>query len=540
MSETNILYKVLWVEDEDIFVKPLKIMSKKYGLKLDRYTNWQEAQEALEKDFDSYSAIILDAHCKLKPNSSPDSPENKLFLQVVLVKLEGIFGKKQKYIPWYIFSGQIKNEEMTGSFRTAIISREQRKEEWGEMLYDKTADEGSDKHYEALLKKILEVAKTQSNNIVLYRYKEVLKYLGGESLIDGNARQRLLRMLGALYYPEKNINFEYAGNPLRKVLERLFRAANRNGLLSKGCFDDQNRLILLNASRYLGGETINCYKGREITHKSRWGEEGESIFPNDIAMMVKNILNFSGADSHTEEDEEPYLIEEGNKELFFGYVMQLCHVIKWFGEYVDAHPDKDANMAHEKIIEILPDSNSFKGKSSTVLSDDSGILYIEMEGYKFKLSYKCKKNVEIGKDATIKNVILNNKDDSEKYPYFVVSVEKPKGNSIAEEQKSESNGDNNDDEQNAQTEAPAVTIDQLKGESGVVLTGRTCLYITVKGVQCKLKKELNKIATVGQQATIESIVPNGDDDASDYPYIIVGILKQESDSKTNIDQNDNE
>ena len=537
MSETNILYKVLWVEDEDILVKQLKIKSKRFGLKLDRYTNWQEAKEVLVKDFDSYSAIIFDAHCKLKPDS-PDT-EKIFFLPEALIELEGIFGKKQKYIPWYVFSGQIKNEEMTSSFQTAVIFRKRFNIEWGEMLYDKTADEGSDKHHETLFRKIQEVARTQSNNIVLYRHKDVFKYLGGESLIDGSARQRLLRMLGALYYPEENIKFEYAGNPLRKVLERLFRAANRNGLLSKGCFDDQSRLILLNASRYLGGETINCYKGREITHKSRWGEEGESIFPKDIAMMVKNILNFSGAESHTEEDEEPYLIEDGNKELFFGYVMQLCHVIKWFGEYVDAHPDKNANMAHENIIEILPDSNSFKGKSSTVLSDDSGILYIEMEGYKFKLSYKCKKNVEIGRDATIKNVILNNKDDSEKYPYFVVSVVKPKGNSIAEEQKSESNGDNNDNEQNAQTEAPAVSIDQLEGESGVVLTGRTCHYMTVKGVHCKLKKELGKIVTVGQQTTIGRIVPNGGNDAGDFPYIIEEIVKQESDSKTNIDQNDN-
>ena len=421
MSETNIPYKVLWVEDEDSFVRPLKVMSKKnYCLELEPYSNWQNAQEALEKDFDSYSAIILDAYCK----PDPSSPERVYFLHIALSKLEGVFGRKQKYIPWYVFSGQIMKEGMAGYLEAAFYSRKQFKEEWGEMLYDKTAKKGESNHHEAMFENIRRVASQASNNIVLYRHAEVFKYLGGESLIDGNARQRLLRMLGALYYPEDNIKFEYAGNPLRKVLERLFRAANRKGLLSKGCFDDQNRLILLNASRYLGGETIKCYKGRDVTHKSRWGEDGETVFPKDIAMMVKNILNFSGADSHTEEDEEPYLIEEGNKELFFGYVMQLCHVIKWFGEYIEEHPDKDVNLAHEKIIEILPDPDSFKGKSSTVLSDDYGILYIEMEGYKFKLSYKCKNFVEIGKDATIERIVLNTKEDSEKYPYFVIDIVK--------------------------------------------------------------------------------------------------------------------
>ena len=155
MSETNILYKVLWVEDEDIFVRPLKIKSKiRYGLELDRYTNWQEAQEALEKDFDSYSAIILDAYCK----PDPSSREKVYFLQIALSKLEGVFGRKQQYIPWYVFSGQIMKEGMAGFFEAALYSRKQFIE-WGEMLYDKTADEGSDMHHEALFKKIQDVAK---------------------------------------------------------------------------------------------------------------------------------------------------------------------------------------------------------------------------------------------------------------------------------------------------------------------------------------------------------------------------------------------
>ena len=68
-------------------------------------------------------------------------------------------------------------------------------------------------------------------------------------------------------------------------------------------------------------------------------------------MFVKNILNFSSSDSHTNED-DPYVIEEDKKEIFFGYVLQLCHVVKWVGHYIESNPDIEVNRSKTKVISI--------------------------------------------------------------------------------------------------------------------------------------------------------------------------------------------
>ena len=136
-------------------------------------------------------------------------------------------------------------------------------------------------------------------------------------------------MLSELYYPEENLNFVYEGNPLRKVIEYLFRTANKYGLLPDELVNDKDIVVLQWSSLYLAGKNVK-YKDDV---KIRYGEEGCKVFNDEISSMVKNILTFTNIDSHTSED-NPYVIEETKKELFFGYALQLCHVIKWFGEYI--------------------------------------------------------------------------------------------------------------------------------------------------------------------------------------------------------------
>ena len=43
-------------------------------------------------------------------------------------------------------------------------------------------------------------------------------------------------------------------------------------------------------------------------------------------------------------------INENEKELFFGYVLQLCHVIKFFGHFAEAHEDKAMNLSMIKKV----------------------------------------------------------------------------------------------------------------------------------------------------------------------------------------------
>ena len=204
--------------------------------------------------------------------------------------------------------------------------------------------------------------------------------------------------------------------------------------------------MLLDANRYLSGLNINCYNGRELKHQARWGNPGigkdgkggDCVFPSEIGEIGRAILNFSNSDSHTEEEDMPYLIEENKKEVFFGYVLLLCHVIKFFGQYVEAHSDIDANIANQRTmpLEEMPKRTSTKKDSSSKREvpkielpnkDDilKNVYLIQKDSNGNFYCGRCKLSSDISlKSGMVKIVELidNTGNDAEAYPYIAVKV----------------------------------------------------------------------------------------------------------------------
>ena len=69
-------YKVLWVEDDLSIIESYQITAEAKDIELDVATNWEEAEKKLRINFNEYSAIILDAQCKIKKD---DKVASKLF-----------------------------------------------------------------------------------------------------------------------------------------------------------------------------------------------------------------------------------------------------------------------------------------------------------------------------------------------------------------------------------------------------------------------------------------------------------------------------
>ena len=101
----EMFYKVLWVEDDLSIIRGYQITAESKDIELDVATNWEEAEEKLRINFNEYSAIILDAQCKIK---KADTVASKLFLGHVSVRISRIFGEKHKFIPWYVLSAKMK------------------------------------------------------------------------------------------------------------------------------------------------------------------------------------------------------------------------------------------------------------------------------------------------------------------------------------------------------------------------------------------------------------------------------------------------
>ena len=402
-SMEDTIYKVLWIDDQPEIVQGYQLLAGLRNIQLIHFENWKDAQSTLDKEFGELTAIILDANCKWDTSELAPS---EMFLGNVLTSLMQLFGDRHREIPWYILSaGTMTNFD---TITNVLIGRERRarEAEWGATVYfkDKIAEQKAEN---PLFDNIIKAGQSQSNNIVLYRHRDTFKYMGEGALMSDAARKILLKALAALYYPEENLGFEFAGNPLRKVLEYMFRSANRQGLLPDEFFDKNGNPVLWDSMQYMSGmEPSNI--------KFRYGAEGETIFPKRQNLLILNILNFVNEDSHTGKDEDaPYIIDAESKDLFFGFLFQLLHVIKFYGQFAESHLDVEANKAKKQKIQTAADL--VIGKEGYVLN-----------GFKFKyvgdtkLSHKLE--CQVGQKVRIDQATLNTGSDKDKYPTYATKV----------------------------------------------------------------------------------------------------------------------
>lgn len=416
------IYKVLWVDDDPNIVEGYRLAAGKRNIILLHALHWADAQVILEREFDELTAIILDANCKWDAKSSIYGE----FLRDVLSQLNKRQGRADKYIPWYILSAGTmeKFDEVVGH----AIDRE-RKEmepEWGQTLYLKDQIKSAGKN-NPLFDNIRKVGARRSNNIILYRHRSAFRYLGDGSYFSAEARHIMLKVLSAMYYPEENLGYTYAGNPIRKVIEYMFRGANKWGLLPNDFFDDLGNVNIWDSMQYLFGQNPNNIPIRfgNIGTKKDYSDY-DSVLPVSCLNLFKGILNFLNVDSHTKpvEDNEPYTINVPAKDLFFGYAMQILYLISYLGNYIDSHQDVKANLAKATKLEtgvkeargddLLAKYKNFTG---TICQDSLGNYHID----KCLLSYNGYHPV--GKQATITKVDWNTKQSKDLYPLFAVYID---------------------------------------------------------------------------------------------------------------------
>lgn len=410
----DVIYKVLWVDDQEEIVDSTKLDADSFGIELDHYSNWQEAEVALRNNFEDYTAIILDAFCKVKPNEDMKD----VFISAVLPSLTLICGEKNRFIPWYILSaGTMKDFSRTVEGARYEHERHHTKE-WGQMLYLKDVPDDDPKSSRILYENIRKVGKALTNNIVLFRYKDVfsgLDNIGVRQFVE----PILMGILLPLHYPTKYPNF----NPvlhytqLREILEYLFRACNTVGIVPKQCIQNGN-VNLNQSSMYLAGKDAEKVG-------VRYGEKGERIVPDYIEGIIRSILEFGNIHSHSVELDEKDLqkIESifrtaKSRYIIFGLALQICEVIIWFSEYISKHSDKEINLL--LCNELLP-------KDSAKEDDEGTKKYFNQEFVPEKDEEgiwhcgECYVKITSWESGKMKLININPNTDKRtnaKYPYF--------------------------------------------------------------------------------------------------------------------------
>lgn len=408
----KVYYKVLLVDDNKRLGESLQPKAEQYGLDLRQVVCWADAKEQLDNrdDFERWSAIILDANCTFEKDAIPDLH----FLDKVLQQLQGLFERYASQIPWFVLTAGGKGEFEW--VKEGILSRE-RDKSWGDVFYfkDKPDENGKDQ-VEILFENIQRIAPLSENNKIRYQYKNVFDVL--KEHFDKQDESIMLNLLIALHFPKNDFDPDLYFNKLRQIVESLFHAYNKLGLLPDAFFED-NKINMQEASRFLAGEEPKYIP-------FRYGKKEEKVFPKLIAEIVREIVNVTNLGSHKGQSDE-----QGSKEInsyikekmLFGCTLQLCGVIEWFGNDAKIHPDRIENMKKPVPLKITEDEREpafYEGKIDVLKQDDNLNLYVGLCKIPFK------HNDKIGKKIKLSEVTQNTKDGPDfrkKYPLIAFGIE---------------------------------------------------------------------------------------------------------------------
>src|SRR5574344_149 len=316
--------RVLWVDEENDPVGFINL-ARRYDIIVYRYGSWEEARDILDRRFDAFSAVVLDGNSVIMQGDKPNSD----FLYQVVRELETIYAQHEESLPWYVLSSGSAPDFAQTLRRIAMGNRDTMTDTWGPLFYHKNADE------DVLCKTICRMVSMRKENKIAQMYRPVFETL--KRYFDSQSCNTMLEILMALHYPETKRDFDPVlyYTQLRRILEQLFRAANRLHIIPDNVLGENNKVNLSNSSLYLAGRDVYLGKGCN----ARYGEPGESFFPSVISQLVKSILVVANKNSHTTElnNQEAGVIRDyydtmRSNNLLFGYTWHLCDVIAWFGD----------------------------------------------------------------------------------------------------------------------------------------------------------------------------------------------------------------
>ena len=382
-------YNILWIDDEWDKMPAFKQECEElYNLKLEPYRTRKAGMQALEDNLEKWHAVLLDAKMF-------DESENEQASLTGLGKAKAHLDRLsvKKAIPYFISTGQ-----------PDLLDDDNFKALFGN-YYTKAKDD------EKLMADILQAILNAESSQIKAIYSNVFassETLGISEYIDSI----LLDILLPLHYTEKQSSFKpiYHYNQLRQLVEYLFRACHKVGLIPDQCIPNGN-VNLNQCSIYLAGK--NAEKAGV-----RYGEPGERVIPEYIEAIIRSVLDFGNVHSHTVElDAEDTLKIENilkssqSKYLIFGLTLQLCEVITWLSNYITMHNDKEVNLLYCQSLVIDDGKLKYEGKVYIPEKDENGFWHCDE-------CWVVLSHWESGK-MKLKEISDNtNKRTNGKYPYF--------------------------------------------------------------------------------------------------------------------------
>lgn len=338
------LIQVLWVEDDSSIINHCKENAYFSNLELVAYPCWDDAKEALERDYDRWSAIILDAKCK----HHRDSPDSAIvFLREALKDISVMAATKGRTIPWYVLTGG-DTSEVSDSINDERLKWDK---DWTDSTNKKYYSKNTDT--EMLYNRIQYHAQVSPRLQIQKMYRNVFDAIE-DCKIDDEAYNALEDLLVPIHFPGEIESTDYNDKfkKARVVLEYVFRSMIENGMLPEWGKHMNTRW----SSCILAGKPAVKYviDGDDIVVV----ESKEAILPAVLNDILRAMVNILPADVHSKSGDAnavniPDYIKcvNGSTYLLNSFALQLCDLIVWYRNYLREHSDKEQNTSKWEIKE---------------------------------------------------------------------------------------------------------------------------------------------------------------------------------------------
>lgn len=330
--ETYDLIQVLWVEDYHKVIEPYQLKAESMGLELVPFSCWDDAKAALVKDYDRWSAIILDAKCK----HHCDSTDNAVvFLREALKDISVLSEKKGRIIPWYVLTGGDESE-VSDSINDDRLKWD---EDWtkssNKKYYSKNADN------EMLYNRIRAHANKSPRIQIQEMYRNVFEAIV-ECRISDNGYNALEDLLIPIHFPQeiKDTDYNDKFEKAREVLEYIFRSMSIYGILPRW----RKKVNLRWSSLILAGKNAKDEEGNVVI------ESKVKILPSVLIEVMRGMVEVIPAFCHSDTDEEGKIKKNVYQDdiddstfLLKSFALQLCDIILWYRKYLKSHSDVNEN-----------------------------------------------------------------------------------------------------------------------------------------------------------------------------------------------------
>ena len=320
-------YEIIWIDDEwekmDQFKKECEVI---HQINLHPFPTQKEGMDEFDNNPKKWDAIILDARLE----------KDGVGVEGLRMAITHINQMSYKYnVPYFISTGQAD-----------LMKDETFKQSFGR-FYIKEKDDLK------LIEDIKEQVSKSTRFQVKSSYSDAIEQL---EFIDSWCCEKIVDILEAIHFPEKNIDPLLYYNPIRQTLEYIFRKANKANIIPNEFIGKEKDDVNLN-------QCVQFLSGRNADWIGvRFGGAKDYVVPAHIKDMMFQVLNLGNVNSHsrTLNDDEQMKLGAYFKEnvcnsqyIIYSLALQICEIAVFMGKYIAANNDASVNKKRCKTFGII-------------------------------------------------------------------------------------------------------------------------------------------------------------------------------------------